>query len=264
MYESDIGTIRLYDRYRLNVSNVRPIEELEVMLAGVASGAAQLPRVIFIEPQFLFGDDDHPPMGVHQGQEFLRQVIGKFLQHGQLDRTLFAIMYDEHGGFFDHVSPPGTRPRPRPPGTESAGRYGTFHGLFPQDTKEEPKSLGVRVPGMVLSKWASAKANHTILDHTAILKTILLHNRAFISTEQFSRFGERVKRKGHLGQVLDLTTPRAIDYAALESAIGYVRGPWHSTSHASVVSSRMAGITPQHPANVLRGIAIPRRRLVKS
>jgi hypothetical protein len=66
-----------------------------------------------------------------------------------------------------------------------------------------------------------------------------------------------------ISQDLNLPSPRAIDYAALETAIGYVRGPWHSTSHASVVSSRMAGMTPQHPANVLRGIAIPRPRLVK-
>jgi len=57
---------------------------LERMLEAVSNGTAQLPRVIFIEPQFLFGDDDHPPMGIHQGQEFLRQVIGKFLQFGRV------------------------------------------------------------------------------------------------------------------------------------------------------------------------------------
>ena len=116
----------------------------------------------------------------------------------------------------------------------------------------------------MLSKWASPQASHRILDHTAILKTILLHNRSSLSTEQYGRFGERVKKRGHLGQVLDLAAPRAIDYAALEQAIGYVRGPWHSTSHASVVSSRMAGMSPTHPANVLRGIGLPRPRVVRS
>ena len=164
---------------------------------------------------------------------------------------MFAITYDEHGGFFDHVSPPGTKPSPRPPGTEAAGgTYGTVEGLFPQDPTKEPTSLGVRVPSLVLSKWASAKANHTILDHTAILKTILLHNRAYLSTEQFGRFGERVKKRGHLGQVLDLASPRAIDYAALEAAIGYQRGPWRQTTESGVVSARVVGMTPEHPANV--------------
>ena len=219
MYESDIGTVRLYDRYRLNVANVRPIQELEVMLAGVEHGLLSLPRVLFIEPAFLYGDDDHPPMGIHQGQSFLRQVLGKFLEHGQLGRTLFVITYDEHGGFFDHVSPPGTRRNRRPPGTEVAGRYVGFEGLFPQgraprpdrpfEDDLEPTSLGVRVPSLVLSPWASAKANHTILDHTAILKTILLHNRNSISTAQYGRFGERVKKRAHLGQVLDLDAPTA-------------------------------------------------------
>jgi phospholipase C len=274
MYESDIGTVRLYDRYRLNVANVRPIQELEVMLVGVEHGILSLPRVLFIEPAFLFGDDDHPPMGVHQGQNFLRQVLGKFLQHGQLDRTLFVITYDEHGGFFDPVSPPGTKRNRRPPGTEVAGRYVGFEGLFPQgreprpDSGEddlEPTSLGVRVPSLVLSPYASAKANHNILDHTAILKTILLHNRNSISTAQYGRFGERVKKRAHLGQVLDLDAPRVIDYGKLEEDIGYKRLPWQSTGEKdTIVSSRMAGLNPQHPANVLRGIGLPRPRVIRS
>ncbi len=266
-FESDLGTLRLYDRYRLDVGNVRPITELDSSLRSIARGAP-MPRAMFIEPFFLFGNDDHPPMSVADGQEFIRQVVGKFIEHGLLDRALFVVTYDEHGGFFDHVPPPGSPTalaRERPGAGASAigpQPYGAVESLFPQDPEEAPTSLGVRVPSIVLSKWASARANHTTLDHTAILKTLLLHNRARVSTAQFSRFGERVKRRGHLGQVLDRTAPRRIDYAALAQDIGYQRRTSFGRLANSIFSGREFGITPVHPASVVRGIALPRPRKV--
>jgi phospholipase C len=258
-FENDIGTIRLYDRFRLDVSHVRPIGELDQTLRQAASGGS-LPRVIFIEPQFLFGNDDHPPVNVQLGQAFIRHVVGKFIEHGLLDRTLFAITYDEHGGFFDHVSPPGTPGRTGPPPPPRPGDYGEVETLYPQDPVHAPTYLGVRVPSLVLSKWASERAHHVILDHTAILKTILLHNRNEISTAQFGRFGERVKKRGHLGQVLDRPTARTINYGALAADIGYWEGLIAAISN--VVESRSVGMTATHPANVLRGIALPRSRTI--
>src|SRR4051812_17558146 len=83
---------------------------------------------------------------------------------------------------------------------------------------------------------------------TSPARGLLLHNRNSISTAQYGRFGQRVKKRAHLGQVLDRTAPRTIDYADLEKAIGYERLPWQPTSAANtIVSSRMAGLNPQHP-----------------
>lgn len=269
-FESDIGTLRLYDRYRLNISHVRPIHELDATLRAARQGGA-LPRVMFIEPQFLFGNDDHPPMDVQQGQKFIRQVIGKFIEYGQLHRTLFVITYDEHGGFFDHVPPPGTPAAAQfgdPIADVGVREYGPIESLYTRepaagdgDYIDPPTCLGVRVPSLVLSKYASPRANHTVLDHTAILKTLLLHNRNRISTEQFARFGERVMKRNHLGQVLDLQSPRPLDYPALSAEIGY-RNSWLDSLTPCVVTARAAGLTATHPANVLRGIALPRGRIV--
>jgi hypothetical protein len=195
-------------------------------------------------------------------------VVGKFIEHGLLDRVMFVVTYDEHGGFFDHVAPPGSpvaRARERPGAEASAvgpRPYGAVESLFPQDPEEAPTSLGVRVPSILLSKWASARANQAVLDHTAILKTLLLHNRARVSTAQFGKFGERVKRRGHLGEVLDRTSPRSIDYAALARDIGYQRRTSFGRLASSVFSGRELGITPVHPASVVRGIAMPRPRKV--
>ena len=76
-------------------------------------------------------------------------------------RPLFVVTYDEHGGFFDHVPPPGTpladdpnpQPRVHPDGADH---------------------LGVRVPALVISPWVDAgTVINTPFDHTTIIKTIL-------------------------------------------------------------------------------------------
>lgn len=252
-FESDLGTIRLYDRYRLDVTNVRPIAELDDTLR-FARDTGQLPRVMFIEPEFLFGNDDHPPMDIQGGQEFVKQVVGKFIDFGLLDRVLLLVTYDEHGGFFDHVPPPGSDRGP-------AEWLDKVASLFPQEPEAAPKSMGVRVPSLALSKFMSNTAKHQVLDHTSILKTILLHNRLQISPAQFGRFGERVKQGAHFGQLMDLPSPRTIDYAALAQAMGYhSETSWFSYTQPTIVEGRVAQLGPTHPARVLRGIAQPRAK----
>ena len=76
-------------------------------------------------------------------------------------RRLLLIIYDEHGGFFDHEPPPGlpTAQDPSP---------------FPRLHPDGPEHLGVRVPAFVVSPWVDGgTVFHTTYDHTSILKTIL-------------------------------------------------------------------------------------------
>ena len=69
--------------------------------------------------------------------------------------AVMIIDYDEHGGFFDHVSPPMISTQPPPNAT-----YTTPFG-----------SLGVRTPGYVISPFVqSGSVNHTLLDHISVLK----------------------------------------------------------------------------------------------
>lgn len=123
----------------------------------------QMPQVIFVEP--TYGDaphlgrstDDHAPAGVSDGQEFLMQVYNAVTASPAFWRSaLLIISYDEHGGFFDHVSPPLI-----PTDPPQAGRYPAF------------PSLGVRVPGCVVSPFVQpAATSHLLLDHTSILKLL--------------------------------------------------------------------------------------------
>jgi hypothetical protein len=68
---------------------------------------------------------------------------------------MLVVSYDEHGGFFDHFPPPTIR-------TESRdGSYPAFD------------SLGVRVPGFVVSPFVSKRSVYSgVLDHTSVLKML--------------------------------------------------------------------------------------------
>ena len=67
---------------------------------------------------------------------------------------MLIVTYDEHGGFFDHVPPPPIVTQP-----PAGASYPAF------------ASLGVRVPGLVISPLVSAQTVfHDVMDHLSILK----------------------------------------------------------------------------------------------
>jgi phospholipase C len=72
--------------------------------------AGTLPQVSLIDPQF-FGsgaNDDHPAHDIRMGQALIASVVAALGKSPQWSKSLLVITYDEHGGFFDHVSPPTT------------------------------------------------------------------------------------------------------------------------------------------------------------
>ena len=105
--------IRMYNSFRLDDKNVVPFyDENEGFLSKAAAGT--LPPVVFIEPQ-ITGipplaqcSDDHPPANLSMGQLFINEVYNALVNSPQWRSCLLVITYDEHGGFFDHVPPPGT------------------------------------------------------------------------------------------------------------------------------------------------------------
>ena len=116
------------------------------------------------------------------------------------DRSLLVIVYDEHGGFYDHVPPP------QAPDDDPAtfGRY------------------GVRVPAIVVSPWVEPRSvSSTVFDHTSIIKSVLLRfcpealehpparDRSWrLRTHHPTYPGARVAHAAHLGELLTRTAPR--------------------------------------------------------
>jgi phospholipase C len=150
-----IPEILLSDRFR-------SFEDLENDLMNTPPD--QLPQVIFVEPTYQdaphvgFSTDEHAPAGISNGQEFLMQTYNAVTNSLAFwNSTVMIVDYDEHGGFFDHVSPPMIPTAP-PVGA-------TYNQPF--------VSLGVRTPGYVISPFVKAGfVNSTVLDHTSVLKLI--------------------------------------------------------------------------------------------
>lgn len=106
-------------------------------------------------------NDDHSPSDVTAGQELVL-TIHHALTHSPSWPTTLFIIYDEHGGLYDPVSPP-----PCP------------------DADPKFHRLGVRVPALLVSPLVAAGSSSTALlgtdvhfDHTSIIKRILTRFRA--------------------------------------------------------------------------------------
>lgn len=117
--------------------------------------AGDLPAYSFIEPTYFGPDqnDQHPPHDVMRGDELIARVYNPLQANPELfARTLLIVLYDEHGGFFDHVVPPETVP--------------------PDDHTAEYafNRLGFRVPAIFVSPMLDPGAAHAVYDHTSLLK----------------------------------------------------------------------------------------------
>jgi phospholipase C len=113
------------------------------------------PQYAFIEPSY-FGaaqNDQHPPSDVFAGEALIASVYNALVQNEELwNNTLFVVLYDEHGGFYDHVEPPAAVPPDN-------------------NTKEFAfNQYGVRVPALLISPWIDHQVIHDVFDHTSLLK----------------------------------------------------------------------------------------------
>jgi len=146
----------------LTENHFRPLERFYDDVQNEPPG--EFPQVIFIEPTYTDcphlgpSSDDHAPSAVKGGQEFLLEVYRSLTRVPDVWKsTVMVVTYDEHGGFFDHVSPPAV-PTDVPAGAPYKNGFAT---------------LGVRVPGFVVSPFVTPKTVFDkLLDHTSILKFI--------------------------------------------------------------------------------------------
>ena len=129
--------------------------------ADAAGAASQFPAYAFIEPNY-FGpneSDQHPVHGVQNGEVLISTIYNAIRANEALwNSTLLIVVYDEHGGFYDHVYPDPNR---ADLGATVAPDQNTGTFRFNQ--------LGIRVPAILISPWVAAGVTHTKFDHTSIL-----------------------------------------------------------------------------------------------
>ncbi len=164
-------------------------------LDDVADG--RLPAVSWIDPHFkdlaVLGpdsNDDHPPADVAAGQDLVLTVYHALSSSPAWARTMLVIVYDEHGGLYDHVPPPAAA-----------------------DDDPGFRRLGVRVPALIVSPLVASGSTSTALlgrdvhfDHTSIMKTIL--TRFCAVQGRIPAISARVEAAPHLGHLLTAASPR--------------------------------------------------------
>lgn len=116
--------------------------------------SGNLPQYSFVEPNHVhheveggeaIASDQHPDHDVQQGEVFVATVYNAIRQNPELWKsTALLIVYDEHGGIYDHVSPP---PYPKDGFVATPDKTGVPGLTFEFDR------LGVRVPAILVSPW---------------------------------------------------------------------------------------------------------------
>ncbi len=144
------------------------------------------------------------------------------------------VIYDEHGGFFDHVSPPAIRTDP-PTGI-------SYRGF---------ETLGVRVPAFIISPFVKPKTVfNRILDHTSILKFI---GRKFGDGEGYSELVDK-RPVGNVSDILNepnlrsaVAVPSLTQYLEKQTpSVGYIPGTAPNTPNKNAFKKALDAIE-DHP-----------------
>ncbi len=200
-----------------------------------------LPEYSFIEPIYIDSlfwgaeNDMHPeaqpihfdgPSNVEQGEKLLYTVYDAVRNSPDWESTLLLILFDEHGGCYDHVAPP----------TSANCKF----AISPDGAVIPPSHmggsgfnfdrLGVRVPAIVVSAYTQANTiDSTVYDHTSALSTIV--NSLGLPT---GKLGKRQMAAPDIRASLNLDTPRT-DFPSIQQPAG-----WDPTFEARVLNFTQA------------------------
>lgn len=160
-----------------NAARYKPLRRFFIDAAGPEE---RFPSFALVEPAYLDpgANDDHPSHDVLAGEALIASIYNALRANLPLwEASLLVVLFDEHGGFYDHVAPPTTVP--------------------PDHHQEEYTfdRLGVRVPAILVSPYAADAVFHETLDHTSLLKYL-------IDKWQLGPLGDRAARAATFADAL--------------------------------------------------------------
>jgi phospholipase C len=207
-----------------------------------ACDSNKLPSYSFVEPRYnadnvnhLGANDQHPDHDIAEGETLIQDVYKAVSKNKDVwNSTILLIVYDEHGGLYDHVPPPATV---NPDGKNSTNPFFDF------------MRLGLRVPAVVISPWIPPQTiDHLQYDHASIAATA---RKLFLGAEWETKFlTARDQIANTFERNLSLDQPRqgTVDFSA---------------PHKNAALARVAN-TPQVDARTAQNAAQPLSDLQKS
>jgi phospholipase C len=144
-----------------------------------------LPAFSIVDPDFDSFSEENP-QDIQKGESYAAEII-KAVMHGNgWPDTLLIWLYDECGGYYDHVPPPAAIPPDDVKGRSMIGNATPLEKLlrpvFPsltrikRDQTEGPHRYdryGFRVPAVIVSPYARPDyVCSDVFDHTSVLKLV--------------------------------------------------------------------------------------------
>ncbi len=116
------------------------------------AAAGSLPDVVWLNSAFLFdgyAKSGHPPAGLCEAEGYAVKVLNAVMSGPQWNSTALFLVWDDWGGFYDHVEPP----------------------VVEQWADGTPFRYGFRVPCIVVSPYARrGHVSHALHSHVSLLR----------------------------------------------------------------------------------------------
>jgi phospholipase C len=119
---------------------------------------------VFIEPsyhvlnEYRNSTSQHPLADITLGEALIKEIYEAIRGSGLWDTSVLIITWDEHGGFYDHVTPPSAV---APADSIANDKYNQYGFTFEQ--------YGPRVPAIVISPLIPKNTiDHRLYDHASV------------------------------------------------------------------------------------------------
>jgi phospholipase C len=162
---------------------MRHVRGIEQFFADAEAGT--LPAFSIVDPDFAAYSEENP-QDIQKGESFAAEVINRVMRGRGWPCTLLIWLYDEHGGYYDHVPPPAAVPPDDIPGrslldrrsrvSSALRRLAPGHARSVDQLDAGPQSYdryGFRVPAVLVSPYARPDfVTSQTFDHTSVLKLV--------------------------------------------------------------------------------------------
>jgi phospholipase C len=162
---------------------MRHVHSVDQFFADADNGT--LPAFSIVDPDFDNYSEENP-QDISKGESFAAEVINRVMHGKGWPDTLLIWVYDEHGGYYDHVPPPSAVPPDDVEGrslTGSPSKVQTVLAMvFPKMVRSAANldagprrydHYGFRVPAVLVSPYARPDyVCSEVFDHTSVLKLV--------------------------------------------------------------------------------------------